>query len=261
MSRGWLFSEVQELLNNRRNGGRFKAKTIYLLSGLIYCKKCGGRLQGNRRKAGSGKKEYASYRCRCKEVKEINKLYIDQYVANLLMETILDENNITKLHKMINKQIKESRVNETSLIASKKKQLHELEKRIDSTVNLMIEDNDARVQKVLMQKIYEMSDVKDLLEEELRTMNVTTDVDEVSLDRVRDIVIGLNDYMAKNPDDRMRALVRKFISKVEVDNMKIEVLLKLDPFILEKSINSIQVKISRMLKYIYRCIESSIVIQ
>ncbi|XMB85465.1 recombinase family protein [Mycoplasmatota bacterium WC44] len=89
-----LFNEVQEILNNRRNGGKFKAKTNYLLSGLIYCKKCGGRLQGNKRKAGSGKKEYASYRCRCKEVKEINKENLDGYVANLLMETILDEKNI-----------------------------------------------------------------------------------------------------------------------------------------------------------------------
>ncbi|XMB68091.1 zinc ribbon domain-containing protein [Mycoplasmatota bacterium zrk1] len=184
---------------------------MYLLSGLIYCKKCGGRLQGNRRKAGSGKKEYASYRC--KEVKEINKVYIDQYVANLLMETILEEKNITKLHKMINEKIKESRINETSLVAIKRKQLDELERKIDSTVNLMIEDNDARVQKVLMQKMNEMTDEKELLEEELRTMNVITDVDEVSLERVRDIVIGLNEYMTKNPDDRMRALVRKFVRK------------------------------------------------
>ncbi|XMB67332.1 hypothetical protein RI065_02095 [Mycoplasmatota bacterium zrk1] len=117
----------------------------------------------------------------------------------------------------------------------------------------MIEDNDLRVQKVLMQKMNEMTEEKELLEEELRTMNVITDVAEVSLERVRDIVIGMNDYMAKNPDDRMRALVRKFASKVEVDNFKIEVLLKLDPFILEKSINSIKVKILKMVRSIYRC--------
>ncbi|XMB65937.1 hypothetical protein RI065_06420 [Mycoplasmatota bacterium zrk1] len=39
----------------------------------------------------------------------------------------------------------------------------------------------------------------------------------------------MNEYMAKNPDDKTRALVRKFVSKVEVDNLKIEVLLRLDP--------------------------------
>ncbi|XMB66643.1 hypothetical protein RI065_10110 [Mycoplasmatota bacterium zrk1] len=79
-----------------------------------------------------------------------------------------------------------------------------MERKIESTVNLMIEDNDARVQKILMQKMNEMTDDKDLLEEELRIMNVTTDVDEVSLERVRDIVIGMKEYMVKNHDDRMR---------------------------------------------------------
>ncbi|XMB65957.1 hypothetical protein RI065_06535 [Mycoplasmatota bacterium zrk1] len=153
---------------------------------------------------------------------------------------------------MINEQIKESRVNETSLITSKKSQLKALEKKIESTVNLMIEDNDARIQKVLMQKMNEMTDEKELLEAELRTMNASTDTNEVSLERVREIVVGMNEYLVKNPDDRMRALVRKFVSKVEVDNIRIVVWFKLDHFILQNSVSSLRLKITKMLKSVYR---------
>ncbi|XMB66639.1 hypothetical protein RI065_10090 [Mycoplasmatota bacterium zrk1] len=38
-----------------------------------------------------------------------------------------------------------------------------------------------------------MTDEKELLEEELRTMNVTTNTDEVSLERVLEIMVGMND--------------------------------------------------------------------
>lgn len=107
--------------------------------------------------------------------------HLDQYVVNLLIETILDEKNINKLHKMINEQIRKSSEGETAIAAAKKKQLKDLERKIESTVNLMIEDNDVKLQKILMQKMNEMTDEKELLEEELRTMNVGTDVEEVSI--------------------------------------------------------------------------------
>lgn len=41
----------------------------------------------------------------------------------------------------------------------------------------------------------------------------------------------MNEYMVKNPDDRMRALMRKFVDKVEVDNSRIVVWFKLDHFL------------------------------
>ncbi|XMB85464.1 hypothetical protein RJG79_08540 [Mycoplasmatota bacterium WC44] len=142
---------------------------------------------------------------------------------------------------------------ETSLALVKKKQMKELERKIESTVNLMIEDNDVKVQKILMQKMNQMTDDKELLEEELRTMVVGTEVEEVSIDRIKDVIVGLNEYMVKNPDDRIRALVRKFVDKVEVDNVKIVVWFKLDYFFNYGRLDKLKLRVSKMVKSIYKC--------
>ena len=58
------FNAVQaKLVNNKRRGGRFRAKEIYLLSGLIVCGECGACMFGNTRKCGRNKSRYSSYKC------------------------------------------------------------------------------------------------------------------------------------------------------------------------------------------------------
>ena len=54
------FDKVQaRMAHNAARGGRYKAKTLYLLSGLIRCE-CGAAMQGNSRKDGRGRSVYSS---------------------------------------------------------------------------------------------------------------------------------------------------------------------------------------------------------
>lgn len=48
---------------NKRGPAANKAKETYLLSGLIYCGKCGGAMVGNRRYSGRNKDLYVTYEC------------------------------------------------------------------------------------------------------------------------------------------------------------------------------------------------------
>jgi predicted metal-binding protein len=81
------FEKVQALLEKRKLApGANKAIQTYLLTGLIYCGKCGGRMVGHRKVAGREKNVYYSYECsnrtRLKNctAKAINKEFIEKQV-------------------------------------------------------------------------------------------------------------------------------------------------------------------------------------
>jgi len=59
-----LFNEVQDKMSKSKKGpAANKAKETYLLSGIIYCGKCGGSMVGNRKYAGRNRTLYLSYEC------------------------------------------------------------------------------------------------------------------------------------------------------------------------------------------------------
>jgi site-specific DNA recombinase len=81
------FEKVQAMLEKRKKApGANGAIQLYLLTGLIYCGKCGGHMVGHRKVSGREKKIYYSYECsnrtRLKNcnAKAINKDYVENEV-------------------------------------------------------------------------------------------------------------------------------------------------------------------------------------
>lgn len=100
------FMQIQRLLNkNLERGGRFKAKELYLLSGLIYCGSCNLSMHGNTRYCGRNKLKYVTYRCpgrsqqRDCHRKEINKTYIENFVLDMLYQNLFCATSIIDITK------------------------------------------------------------------------------------------------------------------------------------------------------------------
>ena len=98
------FDTVQEkLAQNRKNSGRFKAKQLYMLAGLIQCGECGAAMYGNRLIDGRHHKEYLAYRCSGKDYKQscsnksIRKEIIENYVLQQLQQDLFSDESIKKL--------------------------------------------------------------------------------------------------------------------------------------------------------------------
>ncbi len=76
----------------KHKGGRLNAKTVYLLSGKVFCKDCGRSMTGNSIHSGRNKALYITYKCpnkcRCCDNKEINRDYLERYVISLLEKEI-----------------------------------------------------------------------------------------------------------------------------------------------------------------------------
>ncbi|MDD7295606.1 MAG: recombinase family protein [Oscillospiraceae bacterium] len=105
-----LFQQVQrKKAANKRNAGRYHSKEFYLLTGKVVCGVCGKRMTGNVRYSGRNKTRLATYRCPthrniCKN-KELNKDYLDAYIAVLLDEKLLNPKNLKKAVTRVNKYI------------------------------------------------------------------------------------------------------------------------------------------------------------
>ena len=78
------------MTRNKETSGAFRAKEIYLLSGLVKCGECGASMYGNTRMCGRNKSNYSSYRCSgranhqgCRN-KEVRRDYLDNFVLDEL---------------------------------------------------------------------------------------------------------------------------------------------------------------------------------
>ena len=110
------WERVQERMRSNKRG-RNSAKEIYLLSGLIYCGKCGGAMTGARKFAGRNKDLYVTYECSMRkrtktcDMKAINKVYIENLVIEHLEKNVFapeaTERLVTKIIKYASSQRKE----------------------------------------------------------------------------------------------------------------------------------------------------------
>lgn len=96
------WEKVKARMDSKRKGAR-SAKEIYLLSGLIFCGKCGGAMTGNRRRAGRNKDLYVSYECSTRkrtngcDMKAVNKDYVENIVIKHLEENMFSPEALNKL--------------------------------------------------------------------------------------------------------------------------------------------------------------------
>lgn len=91
-----VWEEVQERCRRLANGqaGRHRAREPYVLSGLIYCARCGARLSGMRSTRPAGDSRY--YICGCR-----NKLGAEGCDLPLLRATVLEERVAQLLDELV----------------------------------------------------------------------------------------------------------------------------------------------------------------
>lgn len=100
------WERVQERMKRNKKGIN-SAKETYLLSGLIYCGKCGGAMTGNRRRSGTTKNLYVNYECSTRkrtkacDMKSISKDYVESIVIEHLEKNVFSPEAIERLVKKI----------------------------------------------------------------------------------------------------------------------------------------------------------------
>lgn len=211
------FDTVQQILNNRENTRTNDREHIYLLSGLIRCKKCGKKMIGGSNSGGAKKQKRYYYQCPnhknslC-DTKDINAEYIETFISDLVLKTLKNMD----LEDVLQKYLKQDYNYEQTLL---NRNLKHIERRTEELVKLTVKLANTEIlphlRKVLEDKMnaiaLEIQDFEKKTEEQqrylavLKAFSIYEDFskEELLSDRIqaRDLIKGVIKEIIVNDND------------------------------------------------------------
>ncbi len=140
-----LWLKVQERMKkNKRIGGQNKAKVNYLLSGKIYCGKCGASMTGHGTVDSKSKVRYYYYVCNNKkrtkqcDLKGVKKEDIENMVLDHLYKHVFCDSMIEKSIDKIYNYANKKKEGIPDLLKSYQKQLTIIDNEIDKVIDLLM---------------------------------------------------------------------------------------------------------------------------
>ena len=214
-----LWNEVKKKMdNNKKHRGAAQAKTIYLLSGLIYCGKCGAAMTGNSRHSGRNKTLYETYECcnrkrtkQC-EMKAINKSLVEKIVIDALYDNIFSKKAIHSLTKKLltytqeqNKTIKED-------IITYNKELNDIESKINNIVEAIA---DGLYNPAMKEKLTSLEAKKNTLLIRINEAEREATLNSPSEEMIKKYLSKDSDIKEKTPEEQKK-VIQNYIKKVTV---------------------------------------------
>ena len=247
------FAKVQVLLSqNLDRGGSFKAKEVYILSGLIYCGDCGMSMHGNTRYCGRNKLKYVTYRCSgrsqkrdCKR-RELNKTYIENFVLDVLYNNLFNQNSILKLTEMLNKYRKENNEENEKALDTATQRLKEVSREIDKTLEVVCQTGISI--ETVGEKLRNLEEQKVHLEKLLYELTVKNNL-QISEQIVAQLVEKSREFVKTKNLPECKTFIKSYVEGVTVFEDKARVVFKVnvpnknntgfEPLIVEESIKNI----------------------
>lgn len=220
------FDEVQaKTKQNQKSSAQYKAKEVYLLSGLIFCGKCGSRYTGqttHRKKQG---KEYISsyYVCgnrnkigKCNNHR-INRYLIEKEVVKLLYNKILNSNSIEVLIDKVRIEYNKLVNDNNTLLNTMRLNLKEINKEINNLISL------AKLNplKSILDEIEKLEKQKASIEQKLNS--TAFDENKVPFKKIKDILSGDIKQLKNGSKLEIKKLINKYIKKIIVYDDKITI--------------------------------------
>jgi site-specific DNA recombinase len=219
-----MFEKVQALLRER-SPEMTHPRTInsdYLLSGLLYCGKCGSGMVGCAAKSS----RFFYYACHnyCKRGKDIcnarliKKERIEAFVIDRIKANLLTEDNLRELVKLTNEEISQAKEQYEEKLAVIEAQLEELRRRLHKlydaleTGKLDVEDLAPRI-KELKAQMDQLEENRIDLMESIREAKV--DLLEASV--VRAYVDDLRTLLSKGSIVEQKSFLRSFVKRIEAN--------------------------------------------
>jgi site-specific DNA recombinase len=227
------FNLVQaKMSDNRKHGGRFKAKEIYLLSGMVFCGECGASMYGNTRKCGRNKSRYSSYKCSSRanhmgcENKEIRKEYVEAYVLDELYAQLFSETSIKKLSAMLSEyNQKKAKENDTETQLAHE-ELTEIKDKVSKIVQLVSESG-IEIETV-KPELKRLEERKLFIESYLKEVSVKNTVGTISEATVLELISKSREFVKTHNIAECHNFLRLYIEKVVIFKDRVDVFFKIN---------------------------------
>ncbi|MCR4436139.1 MAG: recombinase family protein [Clostridiales bacterium] len=225
------FQKVQYKMDqNKKRASAYRAKEMYLLSGLIYCGECGHAMIGNVKYSGRNKLKYVTYRCGerdrtkfCKN-KEIRREYIEEYVLQQLEEKIFNEKNIPLLVEKLNK----FQNNKNDEAKQKIRALTEKIKQVDIQIkNVLAMIRSGCTSRILAEDLENLEKEKTELELQLRQLNNKQNENTIDEKTLSKIFSSFRQFIKDRNTQEVKKFIHQYVEKVLVFEDHVKVVFKL----------------------------------
>lgn len=215
------FNKVKEMRKGHKKSGEFKAKKIYLLSGLIVCGKCGANYTGRTSiKTKNGITYETGYyvcanrnrlgKCTSPSLKQKE---LEEAIIKLLFDDLLTTTSIEEITKKVNSKYKEIYKESFETLADIKEQLKENQNQIDNITNAIASGAPAGP---FISKLNKLEDIKKVLEERLTFSQNINKMPEIKPDFIKKLLEQDINKLSKNLESK--EIIKKWIKKIEVYN-------------------------------------------
>ena len=227
------FDKVQSILDGRTQcRPNLNSHSEYILTGKLYCAKCGSTMSGSANCGGRNKTRIRTYVCpnhsskhgNVCETKAINSLYLESAVKSAITEAINayvhDEDNLKSIAKQAKSSYREQ-INATSRrIASLKDKVSQLLTKAASTTSAILS---ARYEQEANEAILAEQCHTDIL----ANLNAKLYEIDVLIDEAKEHPIITQDKLFAS-DILTRELVALYIKRIEIDEKNDKITIKLN---------------------------------
>lgn len=213
---------------NKNTTGAYSAKTVYILSGRIFCGHCKAAMTGKRARMGRNKSEYSYYECstrkskRACDMKPINKAFVEQKVINSLYDNLFSDEVIDlATDKIYNHSISHnSEIPE--MINGYEKQLKAVKLEISHIINAITK---GAYHDSMKEKLDELEASKAALTIRLEEAKIQLQTHSFSRDQIYAFLARYKNIKTMTPTQQKSA-IQVFVERVTVneDNIDMEIL-------------------------------------
>ena len=227
-----IFAKVQAKMEaNAGRGGRFKAKEIYLLSGLVFCGECGFSMYGNTRKCGRNKSRYSSYRCSNRANhkgcvnKELRKEYLENYVLDELYNCLFSDCSVKKLTGMLTEYNRNKTAESYEELNSANKKLEIVKQQISNVIQLVSESSVSIA--IAKDDLKRLEEQKIFIEEEIRELERANGTAMITEETIIELISRSREFVQTRNIPECRNFIESYVGKVIIYGDKVEVQFKI----------------------------------
>lgn len=224
-----VFNAVQiKMKQNRENGGRHKAKEVYVLSGLVFCGECGALYYGNSRSCGRHKVPYVSYKCSnrgnrqgCRN-KELRKDYLENFVLDALYTNLFNAASIKKLSALLAEYHRKQDENNRKELEIATAEFNAVIEKINAIVTLVA---DAGISpETVRENLRELEEKKQYLERYIRELTLHQREARITEDVISGLILQSREFVKTKNLAECRSFIKNYVNKVMVHGDTVEVI-------------------------------------
>lgn len=194
--------------------GRYKARTNYLLSGMVTCGACGKTMYG--KVGNNGIRDYHYYRCQHKGCysNKIPKQEIEEYVLTHLYNMYFSDDAIKKLVKMLNEYMREAFNNREK----DRKEIEKAIKRINTEINNLTNVLAKGIQSnAIIEKLTELEDAKKELQNQKLELDTQDDDMLYTEEEMREVMKVQKQSIEERDLDECKKFIKTYVEKIVIN--------------------------------------------